>query len=119
MAGGGVDAEQVREWLSALPEFEERETWGHPTFRVRGRMFGTMDAEGTRVTFKAAPEEQSALVEQDPRTYSVPAYVGRHGWVAVELARADAEELHELVVEAWRRTAPKRVLHAWEQQEHA
>lgn len=114
MARRGVDAEQVRAWLEALPEFEERETWGHPTFRVRDRMFGTMDAEGTRVTLKAAPEEQAALLAEDPRTYSVPAYVGKHGWVAVELARADPGELHELVVEAWRRTAPKRVVRAWD-----
>jgi hypothetical protein len=111
---GGTTAAQLLAWLEALPEFEERETWGHPTFRVRGRMFGTLDAEGTRTTLKAAPEEQQALIADDPETYSYPAYVGKHGWVSVELARADPEQVHELAVEAWRRTAPKRVVKAWD-----
>jgi hypothetical protein len=110
----GVRTTTVRRWLAELPEFEERETWGHPTFRVRNRMFGTLDEAGRSATFKAAKEEQEALLAQDPATFSVPAYVGQHGWVRVDLARVDPEQLHEIVVEAWRRTAPKRVVAAWE-----
>lgn len=110
----GVRIPTLRAWLSALPEFEERETWGHPTFRVRDRMFGTLDEESRSATFKAAKEEQSALLAQDPRTFSVPAYVGKHGWVRIDLRRVDPAQCHEIVVEAWRRTAPKRVVAAWE-----
>jgi hypothetical protein len=110
----GVSAAQLRGWLAELPEFEERETWGHPTFRVRDRMFGSMDADGTSATFKASVEEQQALVARDPATFAVPAYVGKHGWVQVVLARVDADELHEIAVEAWIRTAPKRAVRAWE-----
>jgi hypothetical protein len=105
----------LRGWLAELPGFEERETWGQPTFRVRGRMFGTADEESRAATFKATPEEQAALLEQDPRTFTYARYVGKHGWVRVDLARVDPGQLHEIVVEAWRRTAPKRVVAAWEQ----
>jgi hypothetical protein len=42
--------------------------------------------------------------------YSSAAYVGRFGWVQVELAKVDADELRELVVDAWRRTAPKKLV---------
>jgi hypothetical protein len=110
----GVSADDLRGWLAELPEVEERETWGHPTFRVRDRMFATLDAEGTSATVKATLDEQRALLAADPRTYSVPAYVGKHGWVSIALARADRAQLHELAVEAWRMTAPKRTLRAWE-----
>lgn len=110
----GVTARQLRAWLAELPEFEERETWEHPTFRVRDRMFGSMDADGTTATFKASVEEQQSLVSDDPRTFTVPAYVGKHGWVQVALGSVDPDELHEIAVEAWRRTAPKRVVRAWE-----
>lgn len=112
----GVRTSTLRGWLAALPEFEERETWGHPTFRVRDRMFGSLDEPGRSATFKAAKEEQAALLEQDPDTFSVPAYVGQHGWVRVDLARVDPRQLHEIAVEAWRRTAPKRVVRAWEKE---
>jgi hypothetical protein len=110
----GVSAAQLRAWLAELPEFEERETWEHPTFRVRDRMFGSMDADGTSATFKASVEEQRALVAADPATFGVPAYVGKHGWVQVDLARVDPAELHEIAVEAWLRTAPRRTVRAWE-----
>ena len=73
-----------------------------------------MDADGTSATFKAGVDDQQALVAADPRTFTVPAYVGKHGWVQVELARVEADVMHEIAVEAWLRTAPKRTVRAWE-----
>ena len=74
-----------------------------------------MDGEGTSVTVKASKEAQAALVGSEPETFSVPAYVGQHGWVAVRLERVDPEELAELIDEAWRATAPKRLVKAYDE----
>lgn len=93
----------------ALPEAEERETWGHPTFRVRDKMFAAMAADGTSASLKATREAQAALVGSEPEVFSVPKYVGVHGWVGIALAGVDHEELRELVTEAWLMTAPKRL----------
>jgi hypothetical protein len=93
----------------ALPEAEERETWGHPTFRVRDKMFAVMATDGASASVKATKEAQAALVGSEPQTFSIPAYVGHHGWVGVALARVDPEELRELVTEAWLMTVPKRL----------
>ena len=41
--------------------------------------------------------------------------MGQHGWVAIDLARVDDEELAELIEEAWRTTAPKRVVKAFDE----
>ena len=109
---GRVDGEAARRLALSLPEAVEKETWGHPTFRVRDRMFMTMDDDGRRVTVKATPEAQAALVGSEPETFSIPAYVGRHGWVAVALDSVDPQELAELVEDAWRMTAPKRLVRA-------
>jgi YjbR len=46
----------------ALPEAEERETWGHPTFRVRDRMFAALSDDGRLASVKATREEQAALI---------------------------------------------------------
>jgi hypothetical protein len=78
-------------------------------------MFMAMDGEGTSVTVKASKEAQAALVGSEPETFSVPAYVGQHGWVAVRLERVDPEELAELIDEAWRATAPKRLVKAYDE----
>jgi hypothetical protein len=105
-----MDGAAARRLALSFPETGERETWGRATFRVRDRMFMTMAADGTSVTVKATHEAQAALVGSEPETFSIPAYVGRHGWVAVALDRVDPEELSELIEEAWRLTAPKRIV---------
>ncbi len=106
--------ERFRALCLALPEVVEVETWGHPTFRVRNKMFATCGRdEDDRPSFtcKAQPGEQAALVERDPRRFVVPKYVGVHGWVGGHLTgRAPWDELAELVEEAWCMTAPKRLL---------
>jgi hypothetical protein len=93
----------------SLPQAEERETWGHPTFRVRNKMFAAMASDGTSASLKATKEAQAALVGSEPEVFSIPAYVGHHGWVGVALAGVDPEELRELITEAWLMTAPKRL----------
>jgi len=105
-----ITADELRRVVLSLPETEERETWGHPTFRVRNKMFAALSDDGRLASVKATREEQAALVEAAPETFGVPAYVGRHGWVSIQLATVDAAELGELVVEAWRLTAPKRLV---------
>ena len=103
--------DDLRRLCMDLPEVEEKLTWeDHPTFRVRDKIFAILGAgDDASVRLKATKEAQAALVGSEPETFSVPAYVGRHGWVRVDLGRVDPEELRELVVEAWLLTAPKRL----------
>ena len=109
-----MTGEAARRLALGFPEAVEKETWGHPTFRVRGKMFATMSADDATATVKASKEAQAALVGSEPETFSVPAYVGQHGWVGIQLDRVDPQEAVELLDEAWRATAPKRVVAAFE-----
>jgi hypothetical protein len=102
--------EDLRTAALALPAAEEVETWGDRTFRVRGKIFAIGGPQSERVSVKASLADQTELVAADPRTYQVAPYTGRYGWVSVELSGVDAGELRELLVEAWRRTAPKRLV---------
>lgn len=107
-------ADDVRAIVATLPGATEQETWGHPTFRVRKKMFAGMAADGTTVSIKAVKEEQEALVQSAPDTFFVPKYVGVHGWVGVTLDAVERDELEELLTEAWRMTAAKRVVAAFD-----
>jgi hypothetical protein len=112
-----ITADGLRRVVLSLPEAEERETWGHPTFRVRDKMFAALSDDGRQASVKATREEQAALLAAAPETFGVPAYVGRHGWVGIQLATVDPAELGELVVEAWRQTAPRRLVAAYDAQQ--
>jgi predicted DNA-binding protein (MmcQ/YjbR family) len=105
---------RLRKICLVLPEAEEIETWGHPTFRVRNKIFvgcGASEDGRAQMSCKAPPGEQQALVAADPERFFVPAYVGSRGWVGVWLDGAtDWTEIAELVEESYRLTAPKRLL---------
>jgi hypothetical protein len=100
--------DDVRSIAMALPEVEEKLTWGSDvTFRIRDKMFivGGDGSEG--ITLKASITMQAELIDLDPETFSVAAYVGRFGWVNIQLDRVDRGMLEQLVRDAWRSTAPK------------
>jgi hypothetical protein len=112
-----VTYEQLREWVLALPGTREVfvEQWGHPTLRYGDKMFASGSEESSYATVKASLAEQAELLASAPEVYEKSAYVGRFGWVRVDLGKADPAELHQLVVDAWRRTAPKRVVKAYDE----
>jgi hypothetical protein len=105
-----VTLDDVRRIALALPEAEERLTWETDvTFRVRDKIFAIGGEGADRVSIKAGLETQAELIELDPATFAKSAYVGRFGWVTVDLDRVDPALLTSLMQEAWRRTAPKRL----------
>jgi hypothetical protein len=104
-----ISPDELRRMALALPEAEERETWGEATFRVRDKIFLMLGPDEQQASIKASLLEQSQLVASDPETFAVAPYTGRFGWVSVRLARVDPGLMNELIVNAWRTTAPKRL----------
>lgn len=108
--------EEFGDLALALPQAHMRVTWGSEhTFRVGEKIFAMGTPDGEHVTVKASPQEQAELVAADPETFAPAAYVGRFGWIRVTLAKADADEMAELLAEAWRRTAPRRAVRAFDE----
>jgi hypothetical protein len=102
--------EDVRRIATALPEAEEIVTWETDiTFRVRAKIFAIGGEGADRVSIKADLKTQAELIEMDPRTFAKSAYVGRFGWVTVDLARVDPALLESLLRDAWRRTTPRKL----------
>ena len=107
---------QIRSWVLALPGTREVfvERWNEHTLRYGEKIFVMGDPDSTFASVKASPEEQAELIAGAPSVYAKSAYVGRFGWVRVDLRRADPAELRRVVEDAWRRTAPKRVVKAYD-----
>ena len=113
---GAVTYAKVREWVLALPGTQEVfvEQWGDHTLRCGDKMIVVGGPAADTISVKASLEDQAELVAADPDTYSKAAYVGRFGWVRVKLATADGEELRRVVEDAWRRTAPKKLVREYD-----
>jgi hypothetical protein len=108
---------RLRKLCIALPETQEVEAWGAPTFRVRNKLFAMYSAENSShsggrpaVWIKAGPGNQSLMVSHAPTRFFSPPYMGPSGWVGVWLDDVCKwDELEELLRDAWRLTAPKRL----------
>ncbi|MEU5386566.1 MmcQ/YjbR family DNA-binding protein [Kitasatospora cineracea] len=98
----------------ALPQTHQEETWEQVTLRVGRKIFAMGRPGSGEASVKAAPAEQAELIAAAPGVYSVAPYTGRFGWVRVRLAGVDPEELRELLTDAWRSVAPKRVVKEYE-----
>jgi predicted DNA-binding protein (MmcQ/YjbR family) len=102
---------KLRPICLSLPGTEEVEAWGHPTFRVAGKIFagfGANDQEAS-MSVKTSFEMQASLVATDAR-FRIAAYVGKHGWVELDLSdRVDWGEVEALVGESYRLVAPSKL----------
>jgi hypothetical protein len=112
-----ITSQKLRELALSLPEVEERETWGEPTFRVRGKIFLILSTDNKGASIKASLANQDALIRLHPEVFSVSHYTGRFGWVNAKLSKIDPDLLRELVIAAWRRTASKRLVAAYDAQQ--
>jgi hypothetical protein len=107
---------RLRKLCLALPEAQEVEAWGAPTFRVRNKLFAMYadpaSHHGGRpaVWCKAGRGNQELMVRGEPARFFVPPYVGPSGWVGVWLdGAADWDGVAELLRDSYRLTAPKRL----------
>ena len=108
---------RVRRICNEIPGTVERISHGEPTFFTPKRVFimfanNHHDDGHLAVWIPAAPGAQEALMEEAPDTYFRPPYVGVGGWVGVELAKVDDEQLGELIRGAFRFVSAKKTASA-------
>jgi hypothetical protein len=97
----------LRRLCLALPETTEHPSHGKTTFVTYADHH-----HDDRLAFwcAAPPGTQEALVASDPGRFFRPPYVGHRGWLGVYLdVPQDWDELAELVTDAYRSVAPRRL----------
>lgn len=101
-----------------FPEAHEVKAWGEPTFRVRNTIFA-MHADAANhhgagrpaVWVKATPANQALMIKAAPQRFFLPPYVGKAGWIGIWLdGNAPWAAVKELLCDAYRRVAPKRLV---------
>lgn len=102
----------VREIALSLPETSERPSYGTPGFRVKDRLFARVREEGVLVVWTADVGEKDFLVRAEPKKFFTTAHYDGHASVLVRIGAVDREELTELLTDAWRARAPKRLVAA-------
>ena len=111
MAKSDPKLERVRKICLAYPETKQTITWGKPHFRVGEKIFAGYSTEQGHpsVGFKLT-KEHADIVVGDPR-FARAKYVGRHGWVTMNLTKVkDWAEVEAMIHESYTLIAPKRLV---------
>jgi hypothetical protein len=116
--------DDVRRVALGLPQTDEQSRRGLPAWLVRDKMFvweRPLRDSDLRALGDAAPDgpilgarvehlvAKQALLADDPEVYFTTPHFDGYPAVLVRLEKISAEELEELIVEAWLARAPKRV----------
>ena len=105
-----MQADDVRRVVLALPEATEEPHFDMTSYRVRGKIFATLPAEGDRLHIFVDEDDTRAAVAEHPDVFAELWWGQRLSGVRVALAGADPAAVGELLEEAWRRRAAKRLL---------
>ncbi|MGH8962294.1 MAG: MmcQ/YjbR family DNA-binding protein [Jatrophihabitantaceae bacterium] len=102
--------EDVRRIVEPLPRAYEVLVGDRVKFRAGRIVFASLSPDESLLGFGFPREERAALVAGDPDKFLMPVKSDeRYQWVRLRLAAVDADELAELLVDAWRMCVPKRV----------
>lgn len=101
---------KLRKICLRLPEASEGITFGHPTFRVAGKMFAVLEEYKGElgICLKVGKLLQGVFL-QDARFFRTP-YIGKHGWVTLRVHAAPLHwiEVRQLVEGSYGMVAPEK-----------
>ena len=109
-----VTIDEVRTLAISLPRTTEAFVRGRVKFRVGRIVYLAFSRDETLMGFGFPKEWREALVESEPDKFMLPRESDRrYNWAVVRLAAIDAEEMRELVIDAWAMVVPKKVSAAY------
>jgi len=102
--------DDARALALTLPRSSEAVVRGRLKFRIGRIVYLSFSRDGTVMGFAFPKEWRRALVDAEPEKFALPSASDlRYHWVHVRLAAIDANELRDLVEDAWAFVVPKRV----------
>ena len=98
-----------------LPEVDESTWFRTPCLRARKKSFCRMKEDGETLVVRVVDlEDKEALLRAEPDLFFTTPHYDGYPYVLVRLDRVDPGQLRELIEDAWRLSAPKRVVAAYD-----
>ncbi len=102
--------ETVRRVALALPGVVEGSSYGTPGFRVRAKFMARMWEDGETLVVKCGDAERDFRMQADPAAFFITDHYRGYPTVLVHLSKVRIADLRDVLEEAWRRNAPKRLV---------
>jgi hypothetical protein len=105
-----VTLQTVRRLALAFPGVEEGPCYGTPGFRVRGKFLARVRDDGETLVVKCGDDERDFRMQADPATFFTTDHYRGYPTVLVRLGSVRAADVRSVLEQAWRRSAPKRLV---------
>lgn len=99
----------VKKLGKKLPAVEESTWHGTPSLKVRTKSFVRLREDDVIVIMIDIDEKEVLLRAEPDLFFTTPHYDG-YPAVLVRLSAIETDELEEVLIESWRRMAPKRLV---------
>ena len=109
--------DQVRLLALSLPKADEGTSYGTPAFKVAGKLFARLHQDGESLVVKIDPGERAMRMKADPKTFYITDHYLNYPWILVRIASVDPADLRDLLEEAWRLSAPRRILSEYDKRQ--
>ncbi|HLZ30528.1 MAG TPA: MmcQ/YjbR family DNA-binding protein [Chloroflexota bacterium] len=93
---------RVRKLVAGLPGAVESAHHGHPDFRVQKKIFATLSEAEDRAALRLTQLEARELAARQPTVFRLVSDREPYSYVSVQLDAVDAEQLADLLEEAWK-----------------
>ncbi|HET6909654.1 MAG TPA: MmcQ/YjbR family DNA-binding protein [Mycobacteriales bacterium] len=109
--GVAPSVDDVRALALSLPRTSEHLIHDRVKFRIGRIVYLAFSRDEQLMGFAFPKEERDDLVKSEPHKFLMPGTSDlRYNWVVARLDALSHEEMHELVLDAWRMCVPKKVI---------
>jgi predicted DNA-binding protein (MmcQ/YjbR family) len=105
-----IDVEYIRKMALSLEAVEEGPHFDKIAFRVKKKIFATIDLTKNKVVLKLSEIDQSVFVNYKPEIiYPVAGGWGRQGWTVFKMKQVRKDLFKDALVSAYCAVAPKKL----------
>jgi predicted DNA-binding protein (MmcQ/YjbR family) len=105
-----VTIEEFKNMAGSFPESYEEAHFEKESFRVRKKIFATMDEKKRQVVVRLSEIDQSVFCAFDRTViYPVKGAWGKKGWTLIELQKVKRDMLTDAIKASYCLVAPKRL----------
>ena len=108
-----VTYETVREIALALPGAEEGTSYGTPACKVKGKLFARLHQDAESLVIGVDFEQREILMAAAPKKFYITDHYLNYPWMLVRLSAVRRDEIRDLLIQSWRRAAPRRLVSAF------
>ena len=104
-----LNVDEVRALALSFEESIEQAHFERTSFRVKKKIFATLDESKQEVVLKLSDVDQSVFSDYDDSIYPVPGAWGKKGWTKVDMQKVRKDLFKDALTCAYCEVAPKKL----------